>query len=586
MSLLSVAGVGVSFGGVRALADVSLELNRGEILGLIGPNGAGKTTLFNCISGVLTPERGRILFEDESVSGLKPHQRAQRGIARTFQNLQLWGTMTVLENCQMPIDALGGRSILADALRLPWSGSAEKASIERARAILHALDLLQYADRLAADLSVGIQRRVEIARALCMRPKLLLLDEPASGLDAEETIHLADLLSRIRDRFKVSILLVDHDMSLVMRACDYIYVLDFGELISSGKPEVVRDDPKVIAAYLGEGREEPEEEPSSVSVTPRRPPGSQLGAAARESGPPLLEVKGLNAGYGGIEVVRDVNLRVEKGEVVACIGANGAGKTTTLRAISGVLKPTAGSVIFDGRDITGRAAEAIVRAGMVHVPQGRGLFPKLSVQETLELAQYSGHDGKNYDVVFAAFPVLKDRRGQLVGTLSGGQQQMVAMARALLVKPKLLLVDEMSQGLAPAVVQQLFDRIDIFKKEGIAVFLVEQFVDSALAVADRAYVFEQGTVAHEAEAKVLRADQAVIASSYLGSAVEVESPGEAVASGKGYGVNGHHPLESMAVKLPAEMKRALQERAAREGKNTDELMLELLGTGASPGGRK
>jgi branched-chain amino acid transport system ATP-binding protein len=264
--------------------------------------------------------------------------------------------------------------------------------------------------------------------------------------------------------------------------------------------------------------------------------------------------------------------------VVACIGANGAGKTTTLRAVSGIISARAGSVTFDGEDITRKSAESIVKRGMQHIPQGRGLFPKLTVQETMELAYFSGNQEPDYDEAFSVFPVLKERRRQLVGTLSGGQQQMVAMARALLVRPKLLLIDEMSQGLAPAIVEQLFERISLFKERGVAVFLVEQFVDSALSVADRAYVFEQGTVAHEAAADVLRADPDVIAGSYLGSAVEVKAPAKAFAT------NGGTPPELLTdwtLKLPAEIKRGLQDKAAREGKKTEDFLLEILGAPAS-----
>src|SRR5438045_5409570 len=178
--------------------------------------------------------------------------RSRSSWPRTFQNLQLWGSMTVEENLMVPMDALGRRNTFSDALYLPFSAYAERASRERARAILHVLELDRHARTLAADLPAGIQRRVEIARALAMRPRLLLLDEPAAGLDAQETARLAELLHAVRERFHVSMLLVDHDMSLVLRVCDYVYVLDFGKLLARGQPAAIRSDPKVIAAYLGE----------------------------------------------------------------------------------------------------------------------------------------------------------------------------------------------------------------------------------------------------------------------------------------------------------------------------------------------
>jgi branched-chain amino acid transport system ATP-binding protein len=306
-------------------------------------------------------------------------------------------------------------------------------------------------------------------------------------------------------------------------------------------------------------------------------------------GAPLLEVRALAAGYGPIEVIRDVNLYVKPGEVVACIGANGAGKTTTLRAISGVIRPRAGTVTLDGEDITGLRAEQVVRKGMIHIPQGRGLFPKLSVEDTLRLAAYSSSDPSkatdDFEPAFRVFPRLRERRRQLVGTLSGGEQQMVTMARALLVRPKLVLIDEMSQGLAPTVVQELFRLLDAFRSQGIAVFLVEQFVDSALSVADRAYVFEQGTVAHEGSGAELRRDKSLIAASYLGSAPQPQPEVVArVGTGNGHrnGSNGHGPLpqelqEVFSIRLPAEVIRSLQERAAEEGVPTSKVVQELLG---------
>ena len=560
MTMLRVRDMTVRFGGIVALDGISLDLNRGEILGLIGPNGAGKTTLFNCISGVIHPDRGSIFFEGHSLVYAPPHVRARFGIARTFQNLQLWGSMTVEENLVVPMDALGRRNTFSDALYLPFSTYAERASRERARAILHVLELDRHARTLAADLPAGIQRRVEIARALAMRPRLLLLDEPAAGLDAQETARLAELLHAVRQRFHVSMLLVDHDMSLVLRVCDYVYVLDFGKLLARGQPSAIRSDPKVIAAYLGEESKQSTGETTTVVAAPKQ--------AA-----PLLEVKQVAAGYGGLEVIRDVSLQVRPGEVVACIGANGAGKTTTLRAISGMIHPRRGRVMFAGIEVTGRTAERISKLGLIHIPEGRGLFPRLTVEDTLRLVSNTAGHEVDITPAFQLFPKLRERRRQLVGTLSGGEQQMVAMARAILSKPRLVMIDEMSQGLAPSVVRQLFEIIRVFRDEGIAVLLVEQFVESALDVADRAYVFEHGSIVLSGAAVDLRSDRKLVAGSYLGTAVE--TPAMAAADGNGHRVDPAL-MEIVSVRVPAKVKRALEQRAEAEGRPTGAVAIELL----------
>jgi branched-chain amino acid transport system ATP-binding protein len=255
MAMLELKNISIRFGGVQALDDVSFSLKHGEILGLIGPNGAGKTTLFNCVSGVLKPDAGTITYEEQNIGALKPNKRAHLGIARTFQNLQLFGSMTVLENLMVPLDAFASRSMVGDAFRLPRARYEERRAEEHARAILHFLKLSEHTETLAGSLPVGLQRRVELGRALCLRPQLLLLDEPAAGLDAAETAELAALLPEIRGRFGITMLLVDHDMALVMKACDYIYVLDFGKLISEGPPQRVSKDPEVVKAYLGEAEE-------------------------------------------------------------------------------------------------------------------------------------------------------------------------------------------------------------------------------------------------------------------------------------------------------------------------------------------
>jgi branched-chain amino acid transport system ATP-binding protein len=282
------------------------------------------------------------------------------------------------------------------------------------------------------------------------------------------------------------------------------------------------------------------------------------------------------AGYGHLEVIRDINLTVDAGEVVACIGPNGAGKTTTLRAISGMIRPRSGRILFEGRDITGRSPEHIARLGLAHVPEGRGLFPRLSVEDTLRLASNTAHHEVDPSDAYQIFPRLRERRRQAAGTLSGGEQQMLALARAVLARPRLVMIDEMSQGLAPTVVKQLFEILDVLRRQGTAVLLVEQFVESALQIADRAYVFEHGTIGSDAPASELRKDRQLISGSYLGSADE-GAPAPASVDGNG---NGHrvHPdlLEVVSVKVPAEVKRALEERAERDGRPAGAIVLELL----------
>jgi branched-chain amino acid transport system ATP-binding protein len=250
--LLQAHLVSMRFGGVQALSDVSFTLEEGETLGLIGPNGAGKTTLFNCITGVVPGYQGHIVYDGRDIRSLKPHERARLKIARTFQNLELFDELSALDNLMLPLDASSPHGVVGDLLRLPATVFDERQAQEKARAILHFLDLGSYADAPAGDLPVGLQRRLEIGRALCLEPRLLLLDEPGAGLDARETADLARLLAAVRTRFGVTLLVVDHDMALIMRICNRIYVLDYGEIIAEGTPAEIREDPEVVRAYLGE----------------------------------------------------------------------------------------------------------------------------------------------------------------------------------------------------------------------------------------------------------------------------------------------------------------------------------------------
>ena len=293
----------------------------------------------------------------------------------------------------------------------------------------------------------------------------------------------------------------------------------------------------------------------------------------------LLEVEGLRVTYGGVVAVRDVSLSVQPGEVLAVLGANGAGKTTTLLAVSGLVRVRAGDVRLDGRSIVGSAPEAIARQGVAHVPAGRGIFPGLSVADNLRMGLYGvgrdrGADGSAaVEQVLDTFPILRERRDQPAGTMSGGQQQQLAIGRALVQRPRLLLLDEMSMGLAPSIVADLFALVGELRSSGIAVVMVEQFVGQALQVADRAIVLEQGTVVAAGAPADLSADD--IAAAYLGGGGEPQvavRPPPASAR------------EQFSVSLPGADARRLERLAAAQERPVGEVLHELL-AGALAGDR-
>jgi ABC-type branched-subunit amino acid transport system ATPase component len=346
------------------------------------------------------------------------------------------------------------------------------------------------------------RRLVEIARALATSPEVLLLDEPAAGLAREDKERLAALLRRIADT-GVAVVLVEHDMSLVMSISDHVVVLDAGSPIASGAPAAVQEDAAVRKAYLGEDHGRP--------VAHR--------SAQVQPGEKLLEVRQLHAGYGAEPVLKGIDLEVRGREMIAVLGANGAGKSTLMRALSGLHRPVEGGIDFEGGDLSRLPAHRVVARGVVLVPEGRQVFPELSVLDNLRLGAFRRGEVSPQDIerMLERFPRLRDRLQQRAGLLSGGEQQMLAIARGLMARPKLLLLDEPSLGLAPQVINDLFAALDRLREEAATILLVDQMAGLALALADRAYVIEGGRIVAAGAAADIAAHGA-LEKAYLGTA--------------------------------------------------------------------
>jgi ABC-type branched-subunit amino acid transport system ATPase component/ABC-type branched-subunit amino acid transport system permease subunit len=499
---LELRGVSVRFGGVVALDDVSMTLRPGEVVGLIGPNGAGKTTCIDAATGFVR-SIGEILLDDRRVDRWSPRRRSSAGIGRSFQTLELFESMTVLENLRVASEPRDRVAYIRD---LVWPRRAPLAPA--AVAAVHEFGLEPDLDRRPEELPYGRRRLVAIARAVAAEPSVLLLDEPAAGLSDNETAELGDLIRRLARDWGFAVLLVEHDVGLVLDVCDRVVVLADGRRLAEGSPDEIRRAPEVVAAYLGE--------PVDRSGEPSRPPAIARGAAVTDA-ECLVSTHGLAAGYGDLAAVRDLDLEVRAGEVVALLGPNGAGKTTTLLTIAGELPPLAGEVSCLG--LPARAPlHRRVRRGLAFVPEERAVFASLSVAGNLRLRPGASATATQ---VFPALAPLMRRRA---GLLSGGEQQMLTLGRALAGTPRLLLVDELSLGLAPLVLQRLLLAVRAAADSGVGVLLVEQHASEALSIADRVVVLRRGRIALEESAADLREHVGDLESAYLSGLDETDEP--------------------------------------------------------------
>lgn len=476
-----------NFGPVNAVRGVSFAVADKTLHALIGPNGAGKTTAFNLLSGMFRPSGGSIRLDGQEIAGLEPHAITRAGLGRSFQITNLFPGLSVEENVRLAVqarhaahfspwrDALSIRAIADDTAELlRWTGLA---GIERAE---------------AGSLSYGGQRLLDMGLALATQPRVLLLDEPLAGLAAAERERVGELIKALSA--DIPVLLVEHDIDRVFRLADRVTVMADGAVLVDGSVADARDDARVQAVYLGSGT-------AAIAAKPR------ASAAEAET---LLAMEGVETFYGKSHILNGVNLTVNRGEVVALLGRNGAGKSTLLKTLIGTASPAAGRIVLANRDIAGLSPDKIARLGIGYVPQGRALFAGMSVAENLGLGRLRRLTGAGIhwdeEKVLEFFPRLKERWTVDAARLSGGEQQMVAVARALSGDTRLLLLDEPFEGLSPAVTEELFEAFDRLRRE-IAIILVDHHLDLALALSDRTVALERGSVQWAGESRLLREDQ-------------------------------------------------------------------------------
>jgi ABC-type branched-subunit amino acid transport system ATPase component/ABC-type branched-subunit amino acid transport system permease subunit len=487
--VLLARGLVKRFGGIHAVDDVDLAVEDRTLHALIGPNGAGKTTAFNLLSGLFAPDAGTIELEGRSIAGLKPEDITAAGVGRSFQITNLFGGLSAEENLRLAVQA---RSAKRFAL---WTSAAAVMEVNKETEDLIAFLGLAGMERAeAASLSYGGQRLLDMGLAVATRPRILLLDEPLAGLAAAERTRIAALLTTIAA--EIPVLLVEHDIDRIFQIADHVTVMNEGKVLVDGTVEDARNDAKVREVYIGSG----------AAALAARPRVSTAGTT------PLLVVDKVDTFYGKSHILNAVSLDVREHEILALLGRNGAGKSTLLKTVIGIAPPAAGAIRLGGEDTAGFTSAEIARRGIGYVPQGRGLFAGMTVADNLMLGRLKRMTGTGIhwddERIASYFPRLTDRWHSPADYLSGGEQQMLAVARALAGDVRVLLLDEPFEGLSPAVSEELFEAFDRLRSD-VAIVIVDHHLDLALALSDRTVVLERGSITWTGASHALRDDLAL-----------------------------------------------------------------------------
>jgi len=539
--ILETEGLTKRFGSLVANDKLSVTVEEDTIHGIMGPNGSGKSTFFNTVTGFYRPDGGTVRFDGEDVTGWKPDEIARRGLARTFQIPSPFEDLTVKEN--MLAVFTGG---LRSGVRVPEEKRA------RADELLELLEIDHVADQEAGGVSGGQEKLLELGRILMLEPACVMLDEPTAGVNPSLRNRLLDHLETLNDR-GTTFVIIEHDMRVIADVCDRVTVFNQGQVLVEGDFESVTSDERVRDAYLGgaaehdasletligeESTESPSEgaaadtgatadaesaaddasaEPtptagggavpagggaagSAAAATSSSAASALSGIGSESDGEPWLVGEDLVSGYGNHRVVDGVSMESRDG--VTCVfGPNGSGKSTLLKTLAGVVPAWEGQVTHRGVDVTGNRPAENVHRGVTMLPQDGGIFGGLTVRENLLLGGYTVGDGavreERFDEVLSSFPELEGKLDDRARSLSGGQQMMLSYGRAMMTGAEVYLLDEPSSGLAPSLIDQVFEMTRRLVESGAQVVLIEQNVREALRIADYVYILAQGQLQFE-----------------------------------------------------------------------------------------